>query len=150
MNIRRAYPIEAEFLTDLAVESEAYWGYDKKFLDAFRIIYRLSEDYIINNPTFVLEDDDKIIGFYSIVESSEGVILEYFYIDPSYIRKGYGKTLWDHLIEFCKNRGILEFDFVASDEAVPFYEKMGAIKVGETKSIVESDRRVNKMKMVVS
>ncbi|HOK63416.1 MAG TPA: GNAT family N-acetyltransferase [Soehngenia sp.] len=149
MNIRRAYPTEADILTDLAVESEAYWGYDKKFLDTFKTIYKISEDFIINNPTFVLEED-KIIGFYSIIESSEGVILEYFYIDPSYIRKGYGKILWDHLIEFCKNRGILELDFVASNEAMPFYEKMGAIKVGETKSLVESDRRVNRLKMVIS
>ncbi|TJX68094.1 GNAT family N-acetyltransferase [Soehngenia saccharolytica] len=150
MNIRRAYPFEAGVLTDLAVASEAYWGYDKKFLDTFRAVYKVSEDYIINNPTFVLEEDDKAIGFYSIIENSEGVVLEYFYIDPSYIRKGYGRILWDHLIEFCKNRGILEFDFVASNEAVPFYEKMGAIKVGETKSLVESDRRVNKLKMVIS
>lgn len=150
MNIRRAYPKEADILTDLAVESEAYWGYDKKFLDTFKIIYKVSEDYIINNPTFVLEDNDQLIGFYSIVESGEGVVLEYFYIDPSYIRKGYGKILWDHLIEFCKNRGILELDFVVSNEAMPFYEKMGAIKVGEIKSLVEKDRRINKLKMVIS
>ncbi|WP_422487354.1 GNAT family N-acetyltransferase [Gudongella sp. DL1XJH-153] len=149
MNIRRANPKEHEILTDLAVTSESYWGYDKKFLSAFRSIYGLSEDYIMNHPTFVMEDDDEIIGFYNLIESDEEVTLEYFYIDPVNIRKGYGSQLWEHLVEFCKNRGILELQFVSSPEARKFYEKMGAVVVGEADSRVMTDRRILKWKFVV-
>ena len=60
MIIRRAKVLENKTLTELAVVSEAYWGYDKKFLDAYRHIYSLSEDYIRNHPTFVLEEDEEI------------------------------------------------------------------------------------------
>ncbi|MGM0396741.1 MAG: GNAT family N-acetyltransferase [Bacillota bacterium] len=149
MNIRRADPKENKILSELAVASEAYWGYDKKFLDAFRRIYSLSEDYIMNHPTFVIEEDNEIIGFYSLIESDEEVVLEYFYIDPAYIRKGYGSHLWEHLEEFCKNRGILELQFVSSPKARQFYEKMGAVPIGEANSRVIADRRIMKWKFVL-
>ena len=148
MNIRRADPKENIVLTDLAVASEAYWGYDRKFLDAFRRIYSLSEDYIMNHPTFVMEEDD-IVGFYNLIENDEGVSLEYFYIDPAFIGKGYGRHLWDHMVEFCKNRGILELQFVSSPEARKFYEKMGAVSTGEKPSLVMGDRRILKWKFIV-
>lgn len=149
MNIRRADPKENMVLTELAVASEAHWGYDKKFIDAFRGIYSLSEDYIMNHPTFVLEDEDEILGFYSLIETDEDVTLEYFYIDSVNIRKGYGSHLWDHLVEFCRSRGILELQFVSSPEARHFYEKMGAVVVGEAKSRVLTDRRILKWKFVI-
>lgn len=149
MIIRRAEPREAKEITDLAVVSEAFWGHDKKFLDKFRVIYEVTEDFIRNNPTLVLEESNKLIGFYSIVESDEDVILEYFYIDPIYIRKGYGMKLWNDLIEYCKNRGILEFQFVAGDEAKDFYLRMGAIKIGETFSLVNKNRKISKWKVVL-
>lgn len=148
MIIRRADPKENKVLTELAVSSEAYWGYDKKFLDAFRSIYGLSEDYIMNHPTFVLEEGE-ILGFYNLIEDDEGVSLEYFYIDPAFIRKGYGSHLWEHLVEFCKNRGILELQFVSSPEARKFYETMGAVVSGETYSKVSADRRILKWKFIV-
>lgn len=149
MNIRRADPKENEILTELAVASEAHWGYNKNFLNAFRRIYSITEDYIMNHPTFVMEDDDEIIGFYNLIESEEEVSLEYFYIDPVNIRKGYGSQLWDHLVDFCKNEGILEFHFVSSPEARKFYEKMGAVVVGEVDSRIMTDRRILKWKFVV-
>ncbi len=149
MLIRRAEIKENLLLTELAVMSEAYWGYDKKFLDSFRQIYSISEDYIMNHPTFVMEDEGRVIGFYNIIESDEGVTLEYFYLDPAYIGKGLGRVLWDHLSEFCRNRGIIDFSFVSSPEAQAFYEKMGAVRVGEVSSLVAKDRRILKWKMVL-
>jgi len=149
MIIRRADPKESRILTDLAVVSEAFWGHDKKFIEKFRLIYNIKEDYIRNNPTFVLEKEEKIIGFYSLVENGKEVVLEYFYIDPGAIKKGYGNKMWDHLVDYCKNRGILEFQYVAGKETRDFYEKMGAVIVGETNSIINKDRRIDKWKMVL-
>lgn len=149
MIIRRADPSEAIQLTELAVVSEAFWGHDKKFIDKFRIVYEVTEDYIRNNATFILEEDQRLLGFYSIIESDEDVILDYFYVDPVFIRKGYGSQLWNHLADYCRNRGILEFIFVAGDEAKDFYSKMGAIKVGETFSLVNKSRKINRWKMVL-
>ena len=149
MLIRRAEVKENKILTELAVMSEAYWGYDKRFLDAYRQIYSLTEDYIRNHPTFVMEEDGKLAGFYSIIESDDEVTLEYFYLDPAYIGKGFGRELWDHLVEFCRNRGIIEFVLVSAPEARLFYEKMGAVVVGDVNSLVGKDTRIHKMKMII-
>lgn len=149
MIIRRAEIKEYKILTELAVLSEAYWGHDKRFLDAYRQIYSLTEDYIRNHPTIVMEDDGNIIGFYSFIESDDEVSLEYFYLDPAYIGKGLGRELWEHLADFCRNRGILELVFVSSPEAKAFYEKMGAVNVGEVNSLVARDRRILKWKIVL-
>lgn len=149
MIIRRAEVKENKELTELAVMSEAYWGYDKRSLDAYRQIYSLTEDYIRNHPTFVMEDDGKLAGFYSIIESDDEVTLEYFYLDPAYIGRGLGRELWDHLLEFCRSRGILELVFVSSKEAKAFYERMGAVNTGEVNSLVLKDRRILKWKMII-
>ncbi len=57
--------------------------------------------------------------------------------------------LWNDLIEYCKNRGILEFQFVAGDEAKDFYLRMSAIKIGETFSLVNKNRKISKWKVVL-
>ena len=51
--------------------------------------------------------------------------------------------LWNDLIEYCKNRGILEFQFVAGDKSKDFYLRMGAIKIGETFSLVNKNIKIS-------
>lgn len=90
MHIRPALQSEFAFLSNLAAQSEAYWGYDSEYMDKFKSIYKLTEDFIINNPTFVLENNEDIIGFYSLWVKEPMVSLELFFIDSKYIRQGYG------------------------------------------------------------
>ena len=47
------------------------------------------------NPTIVLLENSSIIGVFSFVKSENETELEYFYIDPRYIGKGYGKKMWE-------------------------------------------------------
>jgi len=66
--------------------------------------------------------------------------LEYLFIEPRYIGKGYGRLLWDHLAENCKSFGIKEFKLVTSPQAKEFYIKMGAIPFGEVESLLKKGR----------
>jgi len=50
---------------------------------------------IRENPTIVLLENSSIIGVFSFVKSENETELEYFYIDPRYIGKGYGKKMWE-------------------------------------------------------
>lgn len=49
-NIRQANINDSEVLTDLAVRSEAYWGYDDSFMEKFKEIYKVTEEFIAINP----------------------------------------------------------------------------------------------------
>ncbi|WBW96946.1 GNAT family N-acetyltransferase [Oceanirhabdus sp. W0125-5] len=140
LNIRRAIIQESETLTNIAIQSEAYWGFDSDYMEQFKFTYKVTEEFIKNNPTFIIENDEKIIGFYSILINEHEVSLEYLYIDPEFIGKGYGKRLWNHMIEKCKNLAIKEIEIVTSPEAKEFYIKMGAVQTGEIQSLVKKER----------
>jgi len=140
VNIRRAKVDEYETLTDIAIKSEAYWGYDSDYMDKFKSIYNVSEEFIRSNPTVLIEEDNSIIGFYGLICKDNETSLEYFFIEPKYIGKGYGKLLWNYLVNDCKNLGIKDFDIVTSPQAKEFYVKMGAIPCGEVESLLKKGR----------
>lgn len=145
VKIRSAKEYEHNILTDLAISSEAYWGYDREYMNKFSAVYSISEEFINNNPTIILEDDDNIIGFYSVINDKSETSLEYFYIAPKYIGKGYGKLLWNHLIKDCRSRGMKEFSLVTSPQAKEFYIRMGAILCGEVESLLKKGRIIPKL-----
>ncbi|WP_432407685.1 GNAT family N-acetyltransferase [Wukongibacter sp. M2B1] len=147
--VRRAKICEAKILTDLVVRSEAYWGYDSAFMENFRSLYRVTEEFINNNETFVMEEKEGIIGFYAILIDEKETSLEYFYIDSKSIGRGYGKLLWEDMIKNCKEQGIDAITFVTSPQAKEFYIKMGAIQVGEVDSIVITDRKIPRLVYII-
>ena len=143
--IRRAIICEAKNLTDLVIKSEAYWDYDSTFMENFKSLYRVTEQFISNNETFVIEENKGVIGFYALLIDEKETSLEYFYIEPKSIGKGYGKLLWEHMVENCKNRGINDITLVTSPQAKEFYTKMGAIQIGEVDSLVIKGRKIPKL-----
>ncbi len=145
VNLRSARADEYDILTDIATKSEAYWGYDSDYMNKFRSIYNVSEEFINNNPTIIIEKDDDIVGFYGVINDSSEVSLEYFFIEPKYIGNGYGKLLWNYLIRDCKNIGIKEFSIITSPQAKEFYIKMGAIPCGEVESILKKGRIIPRL-----
>jgi len=145
INIRRAKVGEGSILTNIAINSEAYWGYDEEYMESFKNTYGVSENYISNYPTFLIEDNQIIVGFYSILMNVGETELEYFFINPDYIGKGYGKLLWNHVIENAKSLNIKQLEIVTSPEAIGFYIKMGAVKIGEVESLVKVGRKIPRL-----
>lgn len=145
VNIRNAEASEYAVLTDIAFRSEAYWGYDSDYMDKFKSVYSVNKEFITSNPTAVIEEDGNIVGFYGLINESKGVSLEYFFIEPWYIGKGYGRLLWSHLISTCRNLGIKEFNIITSPQAKEFYVKMGAIPCGEIESLLRKGRIIPRL-----
>jgi GNAT superfamily N-acetyltransferase len=134
--IRDAKKQEAEILTEISFSSKGYWGYPKEFYDIWSSELTISSDYIQNNDVFVLESDDGIVGYYSIVELkddieasgiriSKGYWLEHMFIEPRHIGKGFGTKMFAHLRKRCALRGIAELGILADPNSRGFYEKMG-------------------------
>ena len=138
MIIRKALPNEAETLTQISVRSESYWQNDEAYMRQFEVLYKVTADFIRENPVFVLEDCDELLGFYAIVPKESS--LEYLFIEPKYIGKGYGKQLWRHAVKTGKALKMKRFQIVTSPQAKGFYEKLGAKFTGETESLVRKGR----------
>lgn len=149
VNIRIANSCDAEVLSKLAIRSEAHWGYDNEFMERFTSLYRVTEEFIMNNATYILQDGNNILGFYGILVDENETSLEYFFIDPQSIGKGHGKTLWTHTINICKLLSIKELSIVTSPHAKEFYIKMGAHPNGEVESLVKKGCNIPKLRYIV-
>ena len=139
LQFRQARPEDAGRLSDLAYDAEACYGYSEEHMQGFRTSYRVSEDFIRENPAFIMQDDGKILGFWGLTLSEDGWELEFFYVAAELIRCGYGQQLWEHLIGYCRDKGIEDFIFVTGPCSIGFYERMGARVVGETDSVLDRE-----------
>lgn len=138
MKIRRALREDSKTISKLAYKSKAYWGYTEEFLEQCREDLTVKEEYIEENPVYVMEDNAKIIAFYSF--SLDEKKLESLFIDPEYIGRGLGRMLWSDLMRRAKQLHFKEFTIDSDPYAEAFYIKMGAQKIGVIPSTVFPER----------
>lgn len=140
-NIRRAGVEEAATLSDLALRSKAHWGYDADFLEACRAELTLSPAYLAEHHVYVIEEDGRVIGFYSLrAEEGSGVALDHLFIEPKIIGRGYGKSLWQHAVRTATSLGYSHLTIESEPHAEPFYRAMGATCFASVPSSVRPGR----------
>lgn len=136
-------------LNNIAFLSESHWGHNQNMMAIFKEEYRLTQEYLKNNKVFNMVLDGNIIGFYAFNMTQEIPELEYFYLKPEYIGKGYGRKLWNEAIKFCKKNKIQEFSFVAGGEVKNYYLKMGAEVIKTLFSKLDAKRKIYEFKMTI-
>lgn len=123
-------------LRRLAHGSEKHWGFSDAFMEKFDRDFNITADFVREHPVRVLVDGAPV-AFWGMCHSDGAWELEYFYVSEQMIGKGYGRMLWQDLTGWCAANGVLSFRFVTSWQAAPFYEKMGAVVVGECRSVID-------------
>jgi len=139
MKVREALLNEANELSELALNSKATWDYSEEFILACKEDLTITEAYIVNNYVYVLENQGVKIGFFSFLRKEEDA-LDFLYLHPNYKGKGYGKLLWQSVVERAANLGIKRFTIDSDPNAKGYYMKMGAKLIGETPSTVFKNR----------
>lgn len=138
--IRRAIQDEAEALTALALRSKGHWGYDEQFLRDCRGDLTLTPEFISSSPVFVLEDEGRVAGFYSLSGEGAEAELLHLFVEPWAVGQGCGKLLFQHALGTARASGF-ERVLIGSDPfALGFYEAMGARRIGEVASSVRPGR----------
>ncbi|MFK7966966.1 MAG: GNAT family N-acetyltransferase [Burkholderiaceae bacterium] len=139
--IRPALEAEAPILSDLALRSKAYWGYDEAFMAACREELSVAPADIAQAPwpymvgTGEPADLDKLLGFYALGRlGPQQAELEALFVDPSLIGQGVGRQLISHAMNVLRLSGIKSLKIQSDPSARPFYERMGAIRIGESPS----------------
>ena len=135
--IRAARPQEGPFLSRLAIHAKAHWGYDPEFLEAARAALTIDAKTIATSHVFVLELSGTAIGFYGLVGDPPQGTLEWLFVEPHSIGRGYGRILWEDALGRAKAAGFAELLIESDRFAEPFYLEMGAVKVGEAPSPVD-------------
>ena len=142
LQIRRAFPKEADILSQIAFNAKAHWGYPERWLEIWKPQLTFSPEYFEENESWVAETNGTPIAFYTLREKDGNAWLEDLWVSPAFIGKGLGKTLFVHAAEICRQRGFRALQLEADPNAAGFYEKMGMYKIGERHSQVEGQSRV--------
>src|SRR5260221_13971376 len=134
MNILPVKPEQANQLTQIALSAKAYWGYPEHWMEIWTPQLTFTPKYFEENESWVAEDENKQIGFYTLQDKNEIAWLDNLWVLPEFIGKGIGKQLFLHALELGRQRGYKIMQLEADPNAVGFYEKMGMHKIGERHS----------------
>ena len=134
ISIRPARLEELGALSDLALRSKGYWGYDADFLESCRAELTLTEGRLQAETIRVAEKESVLLGFHSVFVNREEAELMGLFVDPEHIGLGVGRALWDDALEIASRRGTTRLRIEADPNAEAWYRRRGAMRVGQTPS----------------
>ena len=135
--LRPASPAEAEFLSELAMRSKAYWGYSAEFIESCREELRVTSDKI-SSPRYyytVAEIQGIVIGFCALERlSADEFELEALFVIPDNIGTGVGRKLMTHAKSQSLALGGRSISIGADPNAEKFYRAAGGVLTGKHES----------------
>jgi GNAT superfamily N-acetyltransferase len=146
-HIREARPDEAGRLSELARRSKASWGYDEDFMSRASEELTIPMDAIHAHQVWVLQKESgAILGFLRVIPG-DPAILEDLWVEPAAMGAGHGRRLWEHAAAVARSGGASAMELDADPNALGFYERMGAVRVGVTPSTVVAGRELPRMRV---
>ncbi len=137
LKIRNAKATDSTTLTDVSFGAKMYWNYPDEYMERWKDELTVTPAYIESNTVFVGELEDKIIGFYSLIEIQQdlkigtviiekGTWLDHMFVLPEYIGKGIGTKFITHMKEYLSEKKVDKVLVFVDPNAKGFYEKVGA------------------------
>jgi GNAT superfamily N-acetyltransferase len=91
----------------------------------------ITPDFITRNEVYVSAVGGEVVAFYGLIPSRPKAILEHLWVLPGFMGKGLGEGLFAHALSRCRELGIARLEIESDPNALGFYARMGAQKVGE-------------------
>jgi GNAT superfamily N-acetyltransferase len=133
--IRRAVSEDAAELEAVQARSSTHWGYEPGYFDWAPGALEIPASYVSNNPVYVLQAGDRILGFYGLTKEEGNLVLDKLFVDIDVIGKGQGRRLWLHAIETARQLGYRDVTIGSDPNAASFYQAMGAEWLGSKKTL---------------
>ena len=141
MTIRRAFPEEATTLTQIVLDAKRHWGYPEHWIKHWESDLTISSDFIRDNHVYVADEDGEIRGFYALCVRGDKAELEHLWVTPACIGTGIGKELFLDAMERAAAVDVRDVELTADPNAAGFYERMGAVQIGEAESVIDGQIR---------
>src|ERR1700719_3120707 len=135
--IRPARVEEAAALSDLCFRSKAVWGYDPEFMALMLAALGVAGEDIAAGDVWVATGaDGQIAGVVALApgDAPGALDLNKLFIEPRHIRSGVGRALLAHAIAEARRRSAGRLTILADPNAAAFYERAGAVRIGEAPS----------------
>ncbi|HYW60319.1 MAG TPA: GNAT family N-acetyltransferase [Xanthobacteraceae bacterium] len=151
--IRQARVYERNALTRLAVRATRHLGYDNGFIERVTPTFAVTLRSIMVGDVQVCEDESlSVVGVVSVgstlvqralVPGSRRtlaiVVLGGIFVEPAQWRRGIGRRLFAAAVARARERGAGVLMINAEPSAEGFYQRLGAIRVGESPFDVSPD-----------
>lgn len=138
MEITDATPADHEILTQITKTSKNIWGYGHDQIEKWSEVLTITPDYIQKNLLRKLLDNKTTVGYYALLEIDKIELrLDYLFVSPEFIGKGFGKLLIEDAIETAKKSGYSKISLDADPNAEGFYEKLGFSLVRKMESTIK-------------
>ena len=137
IDFRTAKQNEAKAISELAINSKAYWGYSSKFMDECKAELSHTPEQLINEEYIynVAVKGESIVGFYKLVNIlQETILLEALFIEPSMIGCGLGRNLYEHAKQVCSDKGAVYIEVQSDPNSEGFYKTVGMNVTGKAQS----------------
>lgn len=104
-------------------------------MTACRAELTITPERIATQPTYVLEEQDRIYGFYMLDRDRAPLVeLDFLFVAPEAIGRGYGRQLVDHVVATALRFGDETLLIQSDPNAEGFYQACGATLVNYTPS----------------
>ena len=140
MKIEKAIRTDAEDLTELTIRSKSHWNYSTQQIKNWRNDLTISETYITEKKVYkLIDNENKIIGYYSYfkMDDNQMVKLENLFIEPKFIKCGFGKMLMTDFLERIKKTKTEKIILDADPNAEKFYEQIGFKVIGKLETSIK-------------
>jgi len=138
ISIRFAEDADLDELTRIAHASKSHWGYSELDLWRWRDELTFTTESIRAMSTWVAELLGKPVGVAQLRRIPR-LELESLWVHPEAIGQGVGRLLVDTVRQEARQTGGQELFIDADPNAEVFYQRMGAVRVGETAAPIEAD-----------
>ncbi|WP_156787144.1 GNAT family N-acetyltransferase [Thermanaerovibrio velox] len=141
--IRDGVPGDGPVLTRIAYAAKAHWGYDPRTIDQWAGPLTVTEEYIRENPVFVMcAPSGEPVGFSSLLWDQGRWELDHMWVDPPCMGMGLGRRLFEHAVNQARLRGASWVWILSDPFAEGFYLHMGAERIGDWHTVVDGEDRI--------
>jgi len=136
---RRAELRELGLLTAVALESKAHWPYSAAQLELWREDLTITAEMVASGWTWVLEDDEGIVGLFVLTAAAPIWVLEHCWILPRRMGQGLGRVLLERACELARAGGAEALSIDSDPFAEGFYLACGAKRVSAYAAPIDGD-----------
>jgi GNAT superfamily N-acetyltransferase len=134
IRIRRGKADDFAQLREIAIAAKAHWGYGLQRVREWAESGDFEPESMGARLVYVAEAPAERIGWASLVPRGDVGWLEDLWIDPSWIGRGIGRLLFDHVVTCARELGARRLEWEAEPNARGFYERMGGTYVRESET----------------
>jgi ribosomal protein S18 acetylase RimI-like enzyme len=126
LQILEATPDDIPRLNQISIASKKHWGYPDDWIAHWREALTITPNDFVQSVVLKAVLGNEIIGFCIIGETPNEYEVLHLWLEPTYIGKGYGKTLLNQALAQVTTQP-KDIIVEADPYAEPFYAKMGFV-----------------------